>query len=446
MNAFLILAALISGHVLVKDTLDNGLVVVAAQKMGLPIFQASLAIKAGALFDPEGKAGTAYLLKDMLEQGPEGLTSKQLAYAIEGLGGELRTHARYNCIFVNLSLLSPYADSGLSVLAKTVMHPAFREEDFQKVKKRAISKLREIYSDPDDILLRHFRRALYRNHPLGRPIEGDGESLQRIELKDVKDFYRRFFHPNNAVLVVVSDLKPEAVISYVKKHFSAWRREPITFPEIAEPTPIEGKHVEIIDMDVNQSYIALGNLGIKRSNPDYNGVRIMNYILGGGSFASRFFKTIRNEKGLAYSVYSYFQPGLRFPGFFIAQLETSIDNTSDAVELMIDLIREMKEVGVKEEELADAKAFYEGSLPARTETYNQLVDAIMFGELYGLEDFYWEKDVEDIKGMNLNYVNQMARKYLNPDDFVLVIVSDTSKLKLNIRGIRPEDIHYIEMK
>jgi len=447
MNAILIAMVLLGqGAFVVRDTLPNGLVVAVARKEGLPLFRAILAFRAGALYDPEGKAGTAYILKDLFEQGPEGMTSTELAYAIEGLGGEIGARVSYNDLRISLGVLSAHADSALSILSRVAERPAFRPEDFQKLKRRALSRLQQVYSDPNRVVNRHFRKALYGDHPLGRPIEGDESSLEAITLEDVRDFYDRFCSPNNAVLVIVSDVDQAKVLEMVRRHFSNWAPGNVEVPSVPSPSPVKGKYVEVIDMDVNQSYISLGHLGLRRSNPDYNGVRIMNYILGGGAFASRFFKIVRNERGLAYSAYSYFEAGSRFPGYFIAHLETSVDNTSDAVDLVIKLIRDMKDKGVKSEELEDAKAYFKGSLPRMTETYDRLAHAILFGELQGLPDRYWEKDVEEIQNMSVDYVGEMARKYLDPENFVLVIVSDTSKLKLEIPGVSPEEIHYVEIK
>ncbi|HDM90200.1 MAG TPA: insulinase family protein [candidate division WOR-3 bacterium] len=447
MNALLLALVLCGqGTFIVRDTLPNGLVVVAARKEGLPLFRALLAFRAGALYDPAGKAGTAYILKDLFQQGPEGMTSTELAYAIEGLGGEIGSRVSYNDLRISLGVLSPHADSALSILARVVSKPALRPEDFQKLKRRALSRLQQVYSDPNRVVSRHFRRALYGEHPLGRPIEGDESSLEALTLEDVRDFYERFCYPNNAVLIIVSDIEQSKVIEMVRRHFGEWAPGKVKIPEIPSPRPVEGKYVEIIDMDVNQSYISLGHLGLRRSDPDYNGVRIMNYILGGGAFASRFFKIVRNEKGLAYSAYSYFEAGSKFPGYFIAHLETSVDNTNDAVGLVLNLIRDMKRKGVKKEELDDARAYFKGSLPRMTETYDRLADAILFGELQGLPDMYWEKDVEEIQKMDVDYVNEMARKYLDPENFVLVIVSDTSKLRLEIPGISPEEVHYGEIR
>lgn len=423
-----------------KRELPNGLKVIVAQKPGLPIFQAILAIKSGALY--EQKPGVANLTARLLDKGTLNRSAQEIADEIEGLGGSLNINANHYTLQASVSLLSDYADKGLEILSDVVLHPTFPEEEVEKQKHQIISEIHQRKSDPDNVVAERFQKEVYQGHPLGRPVEGEPEEVQTLTRQDVLDFFHKYFKPNISVLVVVTDLPPKTVFELAEKYFSGWEPGEVNYPEIPPVKKTQGKRAVVIHMDVNQAFVALGFIGLKRSDPDYNKVRLMNYILGGGGFASRFFRKVRNEMGYAYSVYSYFMPGVKYPGYYLAGVQTKLESANDAITLMLDLIRGMQEKGATEKELEDAKGYYEGSIPRQTETYSQIARALLNAEIYGLPDFYWLKDVEVILSTSLEEVQAMARKYLQPDDYVLVVAADTSQFKLHIPGLPKDHIRY----
>jgi zinc protease len=425
-----------------KSILENGLTVIVAEKRDLPIFLATVAVKTGSVYDPVGKEGTANLVGRLLDKGTKERNANEIAEVIEGLGGNLSISTGRWTTRVTLSILSKHRETGLEILSDILMNPLFKEDEIEREVGKVLSEINEKKSDPNSVLDDKFREALYGDHPLGKPVEGYRESLKKIKRGDIVEFYEKFYVPNNSILVIVSDINPDDVMEIVNRYFRKWKRKELEFPEIKPPKPIMGKRVIVVDMDVNQAFIALGNLGIERKNPDFNKLRVANYILGGGGFASRFFMKIRNEKGYAYSTYSYFSPGYKFPGYFIAETETKLESASPAINLMVKLIRDIREKGVKEKELDDARSFYEGSIPRQTETYSQIAGALLEEELYGLPLYHWLEDVEEIKSFKKEDIDEVAKKYFDPDNFVLVIVANKDSLKLDIEGVKGEEIIY----
>jgi zinc protease len=146
-------------------------------------------------------------------------------------------------------------------------------------------------------------------------------------------------------------------------------------------------------------------------------------------------KRIRAKEGLAYSVYSYPVPGSIFRGYFLASLETKIATTSRAINMMLEVMREMREKPVTEQELAEAKSFYEGSLARRMETYPDVARLIINQEFYGLKDNYYIKDIEEIKKLTREDILHVARKYIDLNNYNIAIVTKVADLKLEIVGI-----------
>jgi zinc protease len=193
-------------------------------------------------------------------------------------------------------------------------------------------------------------------------------------------------------------------------------------------------------MDVNQSYVQYGYLSVRRADPEFSAIRAMNYILGGGGFVSRLTRSIREEQGLAYSVFSDFMGGSQFPGFFYAGLQTKIDTTSQAIKSLFVVIDGMKQAPVSTDELADMKLYYEGSLPRRAESYGQVAGLLLDREFFGLPDGYWELELRRIQQLTPQEIQQLAQRYLDTDNFVLALISKRQQLDLADAPIPPTAI------
>ncbi len=415
-----------------KTTLENGVQVYVAQKKGLPITQVYLVVMAGSIYDPSGKEGLANLTTALLDEGTKHRTEEEIALEIEKIGGRiyLNTGAYYTSM--SLTVLSPYTDIGLDVIADMLQNSIFPEERVEKERDRVLSGIKDQLSDPNSVLDREFIKAVYAGHPLGHPENGYLNTVESITREDIVQFYQTYYRPERTYLVFVSDLEPEEALKKVKKYFGTWTVEG-SGPgdvKIPDPQPIQGFHVKVFHMPVNQVFVAFGHLGPLRKNPDYNKIRLMNYILGGGGFASRMMQKVRVEKGFAYGVSTGFRPGVFLPGYFRSTTETKVESAHEAIPLMFEVIREMQEEGPTDQELSDAKSYYEGSIPRMTETYSQYARALLEEMLYGLPQNFWLKDVEEIKTLTREDVIEAARKYIDLNNLVMVLVADTSKFDL----------------
>lgn len=422
---------MVSKEARMKETLPNGIKVLVAQKQGLPITQIYIAVEAGGIFDPKGKEGLANLTASLLDEGTKNRTDEEIALEIENVGGRLTINTSSYTVTLSLTVLSPYIGTGLDILRDILQNPTFPEERFNKEKERVISGIKEELSDPNSVVEREFIQLVYEGHPLGHPTSGYLSTVESIKREDVLEFYRSYYYPERTYIVAVSDKPVKETFEKIGSFFADWEvglaRHGTKVPKISE---IEGIKVRVYHMSVNQVFVAMGHLGPLRKDPEYNKVRVMNYILGGGGFASRMVKKIRTEKGYAYSTYTTFKPGVILPGYFEADMETKVETAHNAIRLMLEVIKELKENGITKDELQDAQLYYEGSIPRLTETYPQYASALFQELYYGLPEEFWLKDVEEIKSFTLDDIDYAAKKYLHPDNFVMVLVADTSKFDI----------------
>jgi len=423
-----------------RTVLANGLAVVAVERHKLPVFQAVLVAKTGSAYDPEGKAGLANLTADLLDKGAGDRTAAEIADEIDFTGGSLESSCGCTTTRVSVHVLLEHAGLAMGLLSDMVILPRFEDSEVERGRGKILSDILRRKEEPSQVVSDAYRDMVYPGSPLHNPIEGFASTVSNIGRDDIVEFHKTHFLPNNSVLVIVADLTAEKIIDLVEGYFGSWQKAELEVPLVPAPEPIEGKSVRLIDMDINQSYIAFGHLSLKRRDPDYNAFRVMNYILGGGGFVSRIAKSIRIRQGLAYSAYSYFVPGPAYRGYFRAGLQTKIGSTSQALNSLLEEIKRIRNEPVAEQELEDAKSFYEGSLPRRQETYRQVAGLFADREIYGLEGDYWVEDLKEIRSLTREDIQRVVGKYLDPDNFIIAIATKVDSLALDVEGITDDMI------
>jgi zinc protease len=411
-------------------TLANGLTVVVSAKHKLPMVSISVRLKVGSAYDPEDKAGLAALTARLLDKGTIQRTAMVIADELDFLGAHLEASAGGTGSSVTLSLLAKDVEPGLALLADLLQHSRFDAEELAREQAQILAEIHQRGVEPGLAVAKIFRETLYAGHPLHRPISGYAHTVSQITREDVIAFHRRYYVPNNAIVVVVGALSEERLQEVAERYLAAWPTHPLEPMALPQPTPTTGKQVRIGDMEVNQSFVQWGHLSVRRADPEFASIRAMNYLLGGGEFVSRLTRSIREQQGLAYDVSSEFVGGSRFPGFFAAALQTSLPNTSQALKSLIAVIQSMQKIPVTAEELSDMKRYYEGSLPARAETYEQVAELLIDREFFGLPDGYWEAELRRIQQLTAQDILRLAQRYLDTDNFVLALVSNRAQLDL----------------
>lgn len=411
----------------VRRQLPNGLVWLFSEQRSLPLVQVNLLIKGGVLGDPPGKAGLANLTALLLTQGTKSRSAGQIAEEVDFLGAKLSASGSDDFVSVGLTVLKKDLEPGLALLQDILLNPAFNKDEI----KRKVSQLQASFKtdedDPGIVASRAFHRRLFGENPYAYPPKGTPTGLKAIERQDLVDFHKKFYRPNNAILTVVGDLSFQEAQEWVVKIFGEWQAEPVSLPKVPPPPGVAAAQTIVVDKDITQANIIWGHLGLARDNPDFYALQVLNYILGGGGFASRLLTNIREKRGLVYSASSSFDAGLE-PGAFAIGLETKNETAGEAVAQVIHEVEKIRTQPVSTEELGGAKSYLIGSFPAKMDSVAKRAALLAYVEFYGLGlDYPWRYPslIEDLTPAD---IQKTAQKYLHPERYLLVVVGKRSEL------------------
>lgn len=413
-----------------RVVLKNGITLLLVETHALPMVNVSVAIKTGAIYDPRGKAGVANLTASLLDEGTKTRTSQQIAEEIDFIGGKLSISGGTDYSSASLVVLKKDIKTGLDLLSDILLHPVFPENEVERKKKETLAAIISQKDDPGAIASKAFYKAVFPGHPYGMPEEGDEESVEKITREDIVSFYQKYYRPNNTIMAVVGDVNLEEAISLIETYFKSWERSEISFPHIPPGEKLQKRDSVSIDKNITQANIVLGHTGISRDNPDFYAVFVMNYILGGGGFSSRLTQEIRDNKGLAYSVYSRFDVN-RYPGAFAVTVQTKNETAGVAIEGILSEMKRIREEEVSDDEIRDAKAYLTGSFPLKLDTNSKIANYLVFVEYHNLGLDYFDAYLKHIEAVTKDDIMRVARKYIDPEHLITVVVA-----KLDDTGLK----------
>jgi zinc protease len=390
----------------------------------------SILVKASPRDEEPERAGLAYLTAKLLADGTATRKGPEISEAIEFLGASFGTTVTSDFTLLSYSSLKKDAASGLALVSDVLQNPVFAEDEVARKKAVTRGALQQKEEDPQHVAGKRFLKEVYGQHPYGRQVEGDPAAITAITRNDIQDFYARTYRPDNTVMAMVGDISPAEARQLAERYFGGWaartdRPAPASTLSVQQP---EKKRV-ILNRDVTQASIVFGHDGIARSHTDYYAVQVMNYILGGGGFASRLMQIVRDEMGLAYSISSMFNAG-KTAGSFNVDVQTKNASAATVVAEIERQMARMRAEAISDNELSDAKAYLTGSFPRRFETSKKIVDFLVVADFYELGADYVEKYPSYINRVTKDDVLRVARTHLHPDRAILVIVGNEAEMKL----------------
>jgi predicted Zn-dependent peptidase len=320
-----------------------------------------------------------------------------------------------------LSTLTKDIDEGLKIFSEVLRYPVFDKEKLDLAKKRVVERLRRENDNPQDVVFREFKRYLYRDNPRGTiPTEASVGTIQR---EDLVTFHGATFHPDRIILGIWGDFEEASIVKKIEGLFGGWERSGRPAPKVPPPRDPDEPSIYFARKGVPQSSIVLGHLAIGKKSTDFCAFEVLNFILGGGGFTSRLMSRIRSDRGLAYSVGSFYGPRPDF-GSFGAYCFTKSETTVEAISLMLDTIRELKESKVPEDEVALAKDSLINSFVFSFASPGRVVSQQVELEYEGLPADFWETYQKRIQSVTADDIYRVARKYLHPEKYVMVVVGD----------------------
>lgn len=412
--------------------LANGLKVLLVERHDLPLVDVRIVFRAGRLYEPAGKAGLADLTARMMTLGTHQRPASRIAEEIDFVGGALAVSADADMAVANLAVLKKDLPIGLELLGDVLTQPAFAPEELERERQQAVARLRSSLDDADSVLSAAYDRVVFGKHPYGRSQLGTETSLAALKREDVVDFYRERYRPDGAFAVIVGDVTRAEVEQRFGAALADWKGKVTGAEPPRLPAPLKGRQVYLVDMELNQSYVLLGNQSFKRSDPDYFATYLMFSILGGG-MNSRLFSEVRDRQGLAYGVWSYNRVQLT-SGSVMVGLQTKTESTKQALASIQHELARMAKDGVTAKELADAKSSMLGAFPMQLESNSDLSRMLTRMEFYGLGRDYLSRYAERVQAVDQAAIRRVARKYLPNGDYAMVLVAPAKQIEAELKA------------
>ena len=424
---------------LVRRELPNGLQLVVVEQHELPVADFVLVVRSGVEADPAAKAGLATLTATMLDEGTTTRSALQIADQIAFLGGELDTRALWDASAISLHTPTAQLDSALALFADVARNPSFATKELERLRQERLTMLLQVKDRGPEIANRAYPAILFgSDHPYGHPTTGTEASTKAIARADLQRFFRTFYRPNNATLIVVGDVTPDDIERRVTRLFGDWQRGNVPAPTLREPEKPSTTTIYVIDKPgAPQSSFRLATIGVPRSTEDYFAIQVMNTILG-ASFTSRLNNNLRETKGYTYGAGSGFIMR-RAAGPFVAQAEIVAAKTDSA---LLEFLKELRAIRdtVSTVELARAKQYLQLQLPGDFETTRDIAGQLVPVVLYDLPPDYYNTYVQQIERITQADVQRVAQKYIDPDAMLVVIVGDRQAIQPALEALNVGDV------
>ncbi len=407
--------------------LPNGLTVIALpQTGGVPLVSANLVLRSGGDTNPLDKPGLASFTAAVLDQGTTTRSATQLAEEVAQIGASLSTGTSRDATTVSTSSLSRNFPAALALVADVALRPSFPAEEVERVRATRIADLAQQKGNPVQVVGVVTGKVLYGTHQYGFSEIGTPESNKQLTRDDLHTFWRQHFVPGNAALVVTGAITVPELRKLAENAFGSWPKGTATPAKLGVPSAAPPRLVIVDRPGSPQTQLRVATFGVPRSSPDYVPVRVMNTILG-GMFASRINMNLREEHGYTYGANSQF-PFWRSGGPFSVATGVRTDVTAPAVhEVMLEL-KEMSETRVTPQELTLAKDAITLQLPALFESSDRTATSLSTLFTHGLPLNYYSNLSEQISVVDAQAVQDVAKKYLLHEKFVIVAVGDRAKI------------------
>lgn len=411
-------------------SLPTGVRVYFVENHSIPVLDVSVEFDAGSRRDPAGKSGVASLTNAMLARGlreeklPDGsvepaVAEAQISDGFADIAAQRGGGAGIDRAGATLRTLSSKEERERSValLARVLAHPDFPQSLFERDKARTLAAIREELTKPEAIASKAFWRLLYRDHPYAQ--QATVESVGAIGRDDLLAFHRQHYVANRAVVAIIGDVKRDEADAIARE---LTRRLPQGSPLPVMPAVQKAEGAEQrLPHPASQSHILLGMPALARSDPDFFALTVGNYVLGGGGFVSRLTREVREKRGLAYSVYSYFNP-LAQPGPFQAGLQTQNARTDDALKLVREIIADYVRNGPTEQELKAAKSNLIGGFPLRIDNNRKILDNVAMIGFYDMPLDYLDRWTAKVAKVTVADVKAAFKRKLGANGLSTVIV------------------------
>src|ERR1700722_2832708 len=427
-----------------SKTLTNGLRVFVVSDHREPAVVARLVLlSAGSVKDSPELPGVSQMTANMLTQGTEKRSAREIAETIDFVGGTLQAAVGRDATAITLQVVKKDVGVGMDLMSDVVLHPAFAADELERQRQQVLSNLQVEYSDPGYLATVVFARSIYGDGGYGLPEEGTPGSVKKLTRDELVRFHDANYAPNQALLGFAGDITPDEAFAIAEKYFGLWQKVNVVAAAPAESAATTGQHIWLIDKpDAVQTQIRVGKLSIRRNDPDYLPLEVTNHIFG-GSYNSRLNTEVRIKKGLTYTASSALNAHL-YAGLLSVNTYTRTETTVEAAKLVLSLLAGMANAEINQKELDFARDYLAGVYPISSETAEQVADRVLTVAAFDLPADYNQTYPAKVRATSLAEVQAMARKYFTAKDLDLVLAGNVGAFRDELKKEFP-DAQFVEI-
>ncbi len=419
----------------VWKTKANGMEVYGIQNSEVPLVNYEIVIEGGKLLDDMKKVGVANLTARLMSQGTKNKTPQELEEAIQQLGANINIFANTEDIRIRVNTLAKNYDATVALVEEMLTQPRWDTKEFERIKKSIINQIRGQQANPVAIANNKYNKLVFGDSNIrSKNILGTMKSVNSITLDDLKAFYNKNISPSVARMHVVGDIDKNTVEKSLNGLNKNWKKKKVSIPSYSTPKRPEKSKVYFYDVpNAKQTVINFGYPALAQTDADYYPAVVMNYILGGGGFASQLTQTLREGKGYTYGIFSQFQ-GTKSPGFFriFSRVRSNVTKESaDEIKKILDNYAK----NYNEKDLATTKGFLIKSNARAFETANAKLNLLDNISKYGWDYDYVKQREGIVKGMTIDEIRKLSNKYLDSNKMIWLFVGDAKTQMDRLKGL-----------
>ncbi|MDN3619812.1 pitrilysin family protein [Polaribacter undariae] len=407
-----------------ESSLENGLKIFGIENDEVPLVQFNITIDGGQLLESMDKLGVANLTADLLNKGTKNKSVKELEEAIQELGASIYVYSDVENITLSGTTLAKNYDKTLALAQEILLEPRFDENEFDLLKKATIANLRQQEASPNSVARNAYNELIYgKDNIRSKNILGTTTSVETISLEDLKNYYNKYISPSVAKMLVVGDISKEKVIASLETLNTNWKAKEVTIPTYITPETPTKPTVYFYDIpNAKQSVIQFGTPALAATDKDFYAASVMNYILGGGGFASRLTQELREGKGYTYGIGSRFS-GTKAKGAFTISSSVRTNVTLESA-LLVKQILEEYPTTFSDKDLETTKSFLIKSNARAFETSRAKLNMLSNISNYGWSADYVKDQENTVNNMTKEQITALANKYVNPNKMIWLVVGD----------------------
>ncbi len=409
-----------------REVLPNGLTVITEQMQHIRSASIGIWIKTGSRDEDPQWNGISHFIEHMVFKGTKNRSAEDIARQVDSIGGNMDAFTAKECICFNAKVLDEHLPIAMDVLSDLVLNPIFDVQDISRERGVILEEIKLDEDSPDYLVHEIFTQNFWKDHPIGKPILGTKESVKRFEQDPVLNFYRQRFAPGNLIICAAGNLKHEAFVELVNKHFQ--HIKPVKNGFHSAPPKIVSRIIMRNKKSLEQVQICVGVPSHPISHERRHASYILNTLLGGG-MSSRLFQNIRERQGLAYAIYSDLNP-YRDTGCLSVYAGTSRESAGKVVQSVVSEFRKLKAEEVPAEELRRSKDQLKGSLMLSLESSTARMSNLARQEMYFDRFFSMDELIEKIESVTVEEVKQLANEFFQTEAIAVTVLGNLNGLKL----------------